>query len=186
MKKIMMILSLLLTFAVALAGCGEEKVTTKPAEEKNVKIEKKEMPVEEKEDESIANSQEYLRDMTNVLEDFTVILNDFAELSTQAGQNPYVMTTNDWIMDTAIVLTEFDTAIQEARAIEEPENPELLRSHRLIMQAMDEYQFIVDNYPDAIDNLDTDLLNECILAMSRARGYFEEAITINIDVQETL
>ena len=167
-------LSGVVLIGLLLSGCSENN----PEEAKKTEVAPVTKEVEKKEPEPIVedNSEEinaYKSGLAESLGMVNAALEKFSDLSYEASDNPYVMTTDSWIQDTAVVLTYLDLAIDKAYALDPPE--ELKGVHTEIISSMDNYKFVVDNYPSAIDNMDFDLLDECIAHMQDGSYYMQRA-----------
>jgi hypothetical protein len=135
-----------------LAGCSSETTST----------------------EDTVTNQEYSKEMEPLMMDLTNTLGEFADQNFEIGNNPYLLEDGVWLTDTADVLYDMQEGVDAVRAVEDvPEDME--DSHDYVLQAMDELQFVIDNYPDAVDNMDIDLLKECSEALTEGGDYFEKA-----------
>jgi alpha-galactosidase/6-phospho-beta-glucosidase family protein len=175
----------------------EPKKDVKSEEEKKADEEAKKKAEEEKKKEEEAKAAEEAKKKAeeerkqaetkklntyaqNILEALEPLRNDmltFADLNMEASENPTLMYDQDWIMEMALTLNSMETGISKVKKIDNVPDS-LKESHNLTVKAMDEYQYLVENYPDAIDNLDVDLMMKCVEAMQRGHGHLEESNTI--------
>lgn len=183
-------------FSMAIACTDEEaveKVDTVESDPVAVEEETVEEPVEEIIEEPVeetvetvdndtnepvfdASTLEYSTKMESISYDIQTIMNDFSQLMYQAGDNPNLMFDDNWIIDVATQIALLDGVITEVRNIEAPS--QLDDVHSLILEAMNEYEFVVDNFPSAIDNMDVNLINECNTAITNATGHITEATSL--------
>jgi hypothetical protein len=152
-----------MTLGLMLTGCSETTVS-EPNEEP------KEEVTEPAADTELSD---YGTEMQGYLSDFTVTMTDFSELNTEAANNPSIMLTDDWRMDISISLVTMEEHINNIRSVDAP--AEVQKSHDYVLQAMDSFQYVVDNYPDAIDNVDVDLLGTCVDAMTEGGQHLDKA-----------
>jgi hypothetical protein len=80
---------------------------------------------------------------------------------------------DQWITETALILTELDMLIQEVREINPPERFKSM--HDLYMKAMNEYQIVVDELPVAIDNMDANHMEILTQTMSNGTEYIAQS-----------
>jgi uncharacterized secreted protein with C-terminal beta-propeller domain len=170
MKKLMVLFTILLGLMVA---CSDTETTTE--EDKGVvKVEEEPAPapapVEVTEDKLV---EDYADEMSTYLGDFSKYMGDFSELNMEAGNNPMMMKDDNWIMDTAVTLTMMDDTITKIQGINPPDK--LKESHAVVLQGMEKFKYVVDNYPEAVDNLDVNLLTSCVTAMTEGSEYLAEA-----------
>jgi hypothetical protein len=152
-----------MTLGLMLTGCSETTVS-----------ESNEEPKEEvTEPAADTELSDYGTEMQGYLTDFTVTMTDFGELNTEASQNPSIMLTDDWKVDISVALVTMEGHIEDIRSVDAP--AEVQKSHDHLLQAMDSFQYVVDNYPDAIDNVDVDLLGTCVDAMTEGGQQLDKA-----------
>ncbi|MGE7650528.1 hypothetical protein ACQKM1_22535 [Peribacillus frigoritolerans] len=153
-----------MTLGLILTGCSETTVT-----------ESNEEPKEEVMPEPTANTElsDYGTEMEGYLSDFTVTMTDFSNLNSEAANNPSIMLTDDWIMDISLSLVTMEEHINNIRSVDAP--AEVQKSHEHVLQAMDSFQYVVDNYPNAIDNVDVELLGSCVEAMTEGGQQLDKA-----------
>lgn len=134
-----------------LAGCSEE-ASTELTQSKEMYIENAQGHIDEIKDQYIL----------------------FAEQNRKAGENLYLTKTNIWIEDTVDVLMELEDKVADVRMMESA--PEGLEDAEEYMnQGADALEFVLDNYPDAVDNMDTELTKECGDKIGESLDYFEKA-----------
>ena len=139
--------------ALLLGGCSEEVVKEEPKA-----VEKKEVAAEPVKK---AVESEYTKAMSVAMQNVSDALGGMTEESKKMADNPALILDQGWIMDMALALTMLDASITQVRDIEQPTDPKLKEAHELVLNAMDHYEYVVDNYPSAIDNMDADAIRKC-------------------------
>lgn len=163
--------------AMVLGGCSDSTVQEVEEVVDTPEVEAAEAPEESSDkadvlaelDKTIA----YSEGMGVDLDSLTQLLEMFGEQNQKVGVNPEIMFDEDWQMDTVIILQLLDETIASIRESQPPEA--FQQSHDLTMQAMDEFQFMVDNYPAAVDNLDVALMEQCVTAMTNGANFISQA-----------
>ncbi|MCK1982191.1 MULTISPECIES: hypothetical protein [Peribacillus] len=150
-----------MTLGLMLTGCSETTVTDSDTTE------------EVTEPTSNTELADYGTEMEGYLNDFTVTMTDFSNLNSEAANNPSIMLTDDWIMDISLSLVTMEEHINNIRSVDAP--AEVQKSHDHVLQAMDSFQYVVDNYPNAIDNVDVELLGTCVDAMTEGGQHLDKA-----------
>jgi Skp family chaperone for outer membrane proteins len=149
----------------------KEEEAKRKEEEAKKKAEEERKQAEQKKINTYANN--IIQAMTPLRDDMLT----FAELNGTASENPTLMYDQEWILEMAMTLNSMEQGIQNVKNIDNV--PGILKeSHELTIKAMDEYQYLVDNYPDAVDNLDADLMMECVSAMQRGEDYLDQSNNI--------
>lgn len=188
------ILLLVVSLLMSLVACGTEETAEEPKEEPEVVEEVKEEPegvveeepeevveepgveemsVEEEDDNGLTEEEvEYLSTMTVLFDDFSQVLLDFSDQNMKVAEDPSVIFTNEWITEMAGILANMGILADEIYATEPPER--FKEVHDIYLQAMDEIYFIYDTYPEAIDNLDVDLMEQCVIAMENVSVLIQE------------
>lgn len=116
----------------------------------------------------------YVAMMIDFLDKGSDIMMRFAEQNQELANDGTLMFDQDWITKTAVVIVEMQNWIKEGRRIKSV--PERFQpSHDCILKALDEYEFVAVNYPISIDNLDTELLMQCLEAIGRAEQLINES-----------
>jgi hypothetical protein len=161
--------------AVGILGACSEPVEKEKASTTVKTEETKPAPAPVKEPVStvaddIATYHNQLNDPVNGL---SQAMGTFGELNIKAGSDPSLMFTDDWKTDMAVALVAMDKYIGQIRAIDPPDS--LDEPHALLLQAMDEYQYVVDNYPKAIDNMDANAIIECTNHMNNGNDLIGQA-----------
>lgn len=185
---------LVVSLLMSLVACGTERTAEEPKEEPEVVKEVKEEPegvVEEEPEEVIEEPEveemsveeedgnglteeevEYLSTMTVLFDEFSQVLLDFSDQNMKVAEDPSVMFTNEWVTEMAGILANMGILADEIYATEPPER--FKEVHDIYLQAMDEIYFIYDTYPEAIDNLDVDLMEQCVIAMENVSVLIQE------------
>lgn len=188
------ILLLVVSLLMSLVACGTEETAEEPKEEPEVVEEVKEEPegvVEEEPEEVVEEPEveemsveeedgnglteeevEYLSTMTVLFDEFSQVLLDFSDQNMKVAEDPSVIFTNEWVTEMAGILANMGILADEIYATEPPER--FKEVHDIYLQAMDEIYFIYDTYPEAIDNLDVDLMEQCVIAMENVSVLIQE------------
>lgn len=188
------ILLLVVSLLMSLVACGTEETAEEPKEEPEVVEEVKEEPegvveeepeevveepgveemsVEEEDDNGLTEEEvEYLSTMTVLFDEFSQVLLDFSDQNMKVAEDPSVIFTNEWVTEMAGILANMGILADEIYATEPPER--FKEVHDIYLQAMDEIYFIYDTYPEAIDNLDVDLMEQCVIAMENVSVLIQE------------
>jgi hypothetical protein len=118
----------------------------------------------------------YSTSMGDSFGEFESIMYDFSDLMLDAGNDPYLMFDDAWTIDVATQLVLMQGVIDDIKSLNAPTGFEDV--HNKTLQAMDEYQYVVDNLPRAIDNMDVDLINSCSDAVANGTRYIGEASSL--------
>ena len=198
MKKLLTLLAM--TSMLALAGCtetaveepkeekkveasttekveveDEAKAEAKAKEEASKKVEAKEAEQAAQDTKNAAYAQEvgeYSSTLGDIMNDFTDNVNNFNHQTSLAEKDPFITMDSEWITDTVLVLLSIQANIDSINEIQPPAGFEEI--HSLNQKLGEEWQFVVDNFPTAIDNLDTALIQECATHIQLGTGYTEE------------
>lgn len=193
MKKILITLFIVALAFVACTSADDDEVKVSKDSENKEELLKEDQTTDEEfeedqttDEESTTNEDEVLNEVSEVVanvdylntlsmyqDGLANVFSDFAQLNFEAADNPYLISNPDWITEAAILLAEMQSYIDKIYALDPPDSHKEM--HDIVLKAMDEYQFVVDNYPIAIDTLDFELLDRCTEAMIRGSGYIEEA-----------
>lgn len=191
MKKNLIGLLLLVLVAMMLVACDEkaaENLEEKETEEKVVEEPKEEVDEEESEEdvESVEVEQvstaeksvddtlfEYNMEMQPLLTGISNEFMNFSDLMFEMSEDVSVIFTDSWVTDVALTLVTMENYLDDIRAVEPPQ--EIAHIHDIVVQATDEYQFVIDNLPTAIDTMDLDLLAECTDHIMQGNQYLDQA-----------
>jgi hypothetical protein len=161
-KKIMGMFLLLFIAGGFLTGCSSETGSASSAEKKE----------EEVVDTSAID--EYRNTMQDSFANMGDYMGTFAAKSSEAGEDYTLMYNESWVMEMVTALVGMDQEIEVWNGIEEvPE--EYKETHDLLLKAGEEFKYVTENYPKAIDNMDLDLMTECLMHMSNGNVYLGEA-----------
>ena len=115
---------------------------------------------------------EYSSTLGDIMNDFTDNVNNFNHQTKKKKKDPFITMDSEWITDTVLVLLSIQANIDSINEIQPPAGFEEI--HSLNQKLGEEWQFVVDNFPTAIDNLDTALIQECATHIQLGTGYTEE------------
>ena len=104
---------------------------------------------------------EYSTEMSEYTSDFAETMDDFHKLNVESSVDPSIMSTNEWINDAAEALDDMAYHIEDIRSVEPPKGLE--KSHGYVLEAMDSYEYAVNNYPESIN--DADVRKSCMDAL---------------------
>lgn len=170
----MKILAAVLGLGILLAGCSSNIEDTKPVEDNSsssavtVSNDTPETKTSVTEDR-----EKYHELLSNPVTGLTGAMELFSDLSTKASNDPSLLTDTDWKQKMAFALASMGEYIGQIQAINPPDS--LSDIHDILLQAMDEYQFTVDNFATALDTMDSDLINECTAHMQKGNELMGEA-----------
>jgi len=82
--------------------------------------------------------------------------------------------TSEWKSSVTTELAILELNIQEAKDTEVPERFKSV--HTEYLKGLDAYQFLVENLPKAIDNLNVDLIKKCGDKMSEGNNHIKKAV----------
>lgn len=151
---IIMVISFLFT-SIGCSSSAKKDIETK---------EKDEVVVETKEKDEAAVEIIYLSEVIEYTEDFSACFEGLGNLLSSPS-----LGDEAWNLSVAIELIEMESLIEKIRTIKVPLKYE--EAHELLLKAMDYYETIPKYLPEAIDNLDTELLNEIIDNMEMGTFY---------------
>lgn len=183
-------------FGLLLAGCSEEAVKiedneateVKPVDEAKKDAEKEQAEKERKEADEKAAAEEkknaseaaYSVLLQDYMGQFATALTDFGNLNIQASTDPTLMQDIDWITDAAVALSSMDEIILKVNELNPPDK--FKEVHAELLKAMDGYQYVVDNYPEAVDYMDLDLMEQCVIKMEESADYLEGATNMLLEL----
>lgn len=158
MNKNKWILAAGMTLGLMLTGCSETVTETAK--------------------EEITNNNpdaliDYSTKMEGYMNDFSMTMQEFSDLNMEASQNPSIMSTNEWVTDVSSTLISMEEHIADIRAVTPPDEVEV--SHDYVLQAMDSFEYVVNNYPDSLGN--SDIMSSCIDALEEGGENLDKAKT---------
>jgi len=165
-------------------AADKKAVADKAAADKKAKEQAKQAE-EDKKNEAYRNEVlAYSDSVSETMSSFSENVSNFSAQTMMAGDDPTLMFDDTWIMDTALTLVYIQTNIDSINAMEAPKGFEEIQSYNL--KIAEEWQFVVDNFPTAIDNVDTDLINECVTHIQQGTAYTDTANQLLIEKTEEL
>lgn len=159
MKKILKAVGVLFVLMIGISMCMPSDKKTEPTNtsKQATSIEKTdiEKPLEtaQKPNLSEADGQYCLEIAANSFK-----ISDALTKLGNAFQNPQ-MNDQRWRLEVVSQLVILDISIKEARQIEP--TPKMQSVHTKYMSALDNFQYVVDNLPKGLDNLDTKIIDSC-------------------------
>jgi hypothetical protein len=160
MKKLMGMFALLFIAGGFLTGCSADTTESASSAEEEVV------------DTSAVD--EYKSTMQDSFANMGDYMGTFSQKSSEAGEDYTLMFDENWVMEMVTAIVGMDQEIDVWNEIEDvPE--EYKETHDLLLKAGDEFKYVTENYPKAIDNMDLDLMTECLMHMSNGNVYLGEA-----------
>lgn len=114
--------------------------------------------------------QEYLVFLQGHIDKVASIMDRFAY---QFGNYSY---TEPWIKETVALLIELDGLIRDAYS--QPVPPRYKEAHHHYLNAMDEYQYIVTDLPEAVDHQDLAALEKIKRHIEFGNFYLDKAVDL--------
>jgi hypothetical protein len=149
---------------------AEEEAKAKKEAEEKAKAEQEaqaqaERDAKQAEQDAIDNYSSFMQDHTSRFQNVMV------RFSEQFGNATF---TDEWKIDTVVVLFEMQELVKEARDVNDV--PSVLQpTHDKYMQAMDKYDTVAKGLPTALDNMDTNEINRLAGIMNEANVNLQEA-----------
>ena len=167
--------------ALLLGACSEEEVVKEPiaSPTKEVVVEKEPEPKP-----TIGSVSLYSEQMSGSLEGLSNVSNDLTNQTIKVSENPAIVTDEGWIADTEDILESLEIAVSNVRAINPPEDAMLREAYDLTMLAMDENDFIVENYLVGMMTMDLELIQEFTAAFERSTEYMRASNEIVLEYME--
>ena len=174
----------LLGLSLLLGGCIEDAETapkaptaeeTAAAEAKKEK-EEKAAAAKKEEEKAAAAAAEAERKKTEALNQYKGVImgelgllsgymQDFSEINQRGSENPFIMKTQEWQLEAVKNLAYQLDAINKIKQVKAPAEMQAIDAN--IKEAMSYYEKAVTAYPEAIDNMDVDLMNEIAANMMK-------------------
>lgn len=96
-------------------------------------------------------------------------VDDLSELHSDLRNNNDLIHDDDWILLIKVILDNMNLTSNAIRDIEPPSSYKT--SHNIIMKALDEYEYVVNNYLSSAESLDVDKINSCITSLEKGTDY---------------
>lgn len=159
MKKILKAVGVLFVLMIALLMCVPSDKKTEPTNTSNqaTSIEKTdiEKPLETAQNPNLSDAdRQYCLEIAANSSKIGDALTKLANAIRKPQMNEQV-----WVLEVAAQLVIIEGSIKEARQIEP--TPKMQSVHTKYMSALDNFQYVVDNLPKGIDNLDTKIIDSC-------------------------
>lgn len=174
MKKL---IGAVLVGSMLLGACSEEA-----AKEPSVSPNKEITAVENK--PTTKSVSLYSEQMAGSLKGLSNVSNELTGQTIKVSENPTLVTDEGWIADTESILESMEIAVSNVRAIYPPEDARLREAYDLTMLAMDENDFIVENYLVGMMTMDIELIKEFTAAFERSTEYMRASNEIVTDYME--
>jgi len=163
----------------------EEEAKKKAEDEAEKEEEKKEKEKEEKEkQEEEAGEEEAKKEKNNEVDEYKdeIVeitqrladhMFDFSEQTTEVGNDPSAMYTDDWVLRSAATVVSLDAELDNLEELEAPE--EMKEIQEELQSAIDLYRIIAKEYPSAVDNLDVEMMEEISLNIVEGNKHIQKA-----------
>ena len=113
--------------------------------------------------------QAYIGQIGNIANTYADALDGLGQQLTDAGENPALIFDQEWIIDTAAIITTIRLNNEEVRTLEPPEQYQ--PGQALMLEVANHLDVAMDAYIEGIDNLDVDKItqgNEALLLGNQA------------------
>jgi hypothetical protein len=107
-------------------------------------------------------------------------MSDFSDHFAQTSSNPMILFEDVFYYDTGVLLGRMQSEITKIKGYD-GEIPKILEgSHAKLLESMDDYQYVVDSLPQAIQNMDSSELLSVTERMESGNLKMNEASDIMI------
>lgn len=156
-----------------------EQTNDKPEMEKPKEDIKLDEETQKKYDEIVENVEKEMQEEQKYEEAITAnkvswvpVLKDFSEWSIEGGNNSSLFLDENYKKRGYDLTAQMKNLVNEARAINAPATK--TETHKIYMRAMDNFEFIADNLMTGVENIDADLITECMNKMNAASNLLEQ------------
>ena len=192
MKKLFILLAAFLL----LAACSEKEASSDPdvskkeiVEEINANASKgtdpilEDKPAAEETVDKVVVFSTYRDQILSPLQNIATDLQTIQMMSRLGANDPAVLLTPTYSDAIQTVADDLRKNIVKVRAADTKNDPELQNIHNHLLQAMDELEFIANNFPIGVRNMDANLITKCKEALDRSSSYLEQATNLLTDYQ---
>src|SRR5690625_4693848 len=156
----------------------EKEKAKKDAEKKKEEEEAKKKAEEEAEKEEEKKEKnnevdEYKDEIVEITQRLADHMFDFSEQTTEVGNDPSAMYTDDWVLRSAATVVSLDAELDNLEELEAPE--EMKEIQEELQSAIDLYRIIAKEYPSAVDNLDVEMMEEISLNIVEGNKHIQKA-----------
>lgn len=153
---------------------AQEEAEAKEVEEKKAQEEAEKKKVESPKSEDDKTGEEYTTKLTLQSQKWTEYFNEFSDLMGNAQVG-----VDSWTLSVGVVITQMKELIEDARSINPPE--EFKEVHKEYLNAVDKYESIPTQLPEAIDNNDVNLINSINEDIAKGNEYINKATKLLLD-----
>lgn len=121
----------------------------------------------DKEDKS--DDENYDVDVRNYVEKLSSYVYDLIELHDEFSQNNDLANDKEWTHFVQASLESINITSENIKELNPPTSSRT--SHRYIIKALDEYEYVVDNYIESAKSLDIEDINLCIDSLDKGTDY---------------
>lgn len=154
----------------------ENKVEEKVQQATPVKVETPR--VEPKVESNKEALQDYFAEVMPFIDLMVGHLTVMSEISTTSSENPSLFFNEEFISLVYEASDSMYKTIYDIQTINTSDNSKVNEIHSVILMAMDEFEFVSTNFPVAMENLDTDLILECVAKMQQGSAYIQRATSM--------
>lgn len=117
----------------------------------------------------------YSNEIKDPFSKLTTDVQNIAKVSNIGAQTPSIISTYQYQHTVQLICDDMKTNIAQLKTVDTLNNPKIEEIQNLILQGTDKLQFVADNFPEAVNTLDANGINECTAAMNDANSYFVQA-----------
>ena len=173
---------------MALSSSGYRVYAEEPVEEESEPA--NEQPKDEEQDglgqDGLDQIGASMSDFPNALMPLQQGMQAFSEGNFELADNTALMQDSGWKERQNASLQQIQDGINLVREMEVPENPAIIKAHDLLLLAMDEYEKVVKLYPEAIDSVDLNKMNQCTVHLNTGTEYLTQFNDAILEFMNTL
>lgn len=113
-------------------------------------------------------SEKFRKDVSNAISQLNEDISYLFTLSDQVVSEPSLLVDEVWVTSVQLTTGDIKEGIEKVRAIKEPEDKDLKEVYEYLNYAMNHYSDIANNFPKAVETLDSTLFDKCIESMKLA------------------
>jgi PBP1b-binding outer membrane lipoprotein LpoB len=153
----------MLFLAVLLVGCSGQQVVNQNKNEQVKQVDNKKKDMEE--------ITAYANGISPYINKISKNIDDLGKISNIGSETPELLTTEKYTKAVQLVCDDLKNNIRNIKALSVSENKKVIAINKVLMDGINTLEFVPDNFPNAIRNLDVDMINRCNKAMSDSRIY---------------
>lgn len=182
--KIIVTCVLIAIFIGAIGSIIEDNKTDEPVKEVETKTEAQEYeaPVKTDEELQIEKDDDYLLDVSLIADDISYNLRQFGMMFEDASVNPNLLYDEDWIMETGIIIATLDANLDKGLALEPTDKTKEI--DQSFKKALNYYKSIPEKVPNAVDNMDVNLLESVVIDVEKGNDEIEKTTNLVFEYWE--